>query len=123
MQQHASVLLFGQDARLVETRGWVLRKTGFQIHTALTLSDLDLIATQVTIDLFVLCDSLSSATRTQTVAFIRSRWPLAKRLIFEPSISTEMLDSRESIFCAFDGPRELITAINKMLANDPSTIA
>jgi DNA-binding response OmpR family regulator len=123
MQVPAVVLLFGEDDRLVETRGWVLEKAGFEVRTALTIIDLDRIATQEEIDLFLLCDSLHPEACIQCVALIRSRWPLTRRLIIEPVIISAELDPRESILSAMEGPRGLITAIHKLLANDPSMIA
>lgn len=84
MADSASILLFGQDTRLVDTRRWVLEKAGFQLHTALSLTDLDWMAEQHQIDLFILCDSLSSELRLQALEVIRYRWPLSQRLVLTP---------------------------------------
>ncbi|NYF78507.1 hypothetical protein [Granulicella arctica] len=122
MQALPSVLLFGQDHQLVETRGWVLEKAGLRVHTAMSILDLDRIATREKIDLFVLCDSLLPKARTESTALIRSRWPLSKRLTLEPSTVSVELDPRENILSAMEGPRELITTIQKLLAHSPAPL-
>ncbi len=117
MADSASILLFGQDTRLVDTRRWVLEKAGFQLHTALSLTDLDWMAEQHQIDLFILCDSLSSELRLQALEVIRYRWPLSQRLVLTPILFSAALEPIEKVFPAMDGPRKLVAAIHHLLAN------
>ena len=112
-----SILLFGGDARLVETRGWVFEKAGCRTNATLELSDVDRIASEEQIDLFVLCDSLIPRTRHQALELIDSKWPSAKRLVLTQGDASYEFSSIENTFPAIEGPRKLVATIHNLMTD------
>jgi hypothetical protein len=111
------ILLLGQDARLVETRGWVLEKSGFRVCSTLQLEELKELAERETIDLFLLCDSLLPRARTQALAIIHTDWPHAKRIVLTPTSSFGEFEHAENIFPAAEGPRKLVAMIHNLMTS------
>jgi CspA family cold shock protein len=54
-----SVVLFGRDAQLLQTRGWLLASTGSRTMLVATLPDLAQVMLSQTCDLLILCHSLT----------------------------------------------------------------
>ena len=55
----ASVLIYGRDAQLLETRRWVLEHAGMKVTTTTDLGEMESILVNEAIDLFILCHTLS----------------------------------------------------------------
>lgn len=115
-----SILMFGQDARLVETRHWVLEQSGFRLRSVLRLPELAEAALHQPFELFILCDSLTADTRTQAVDLIRTEWPAAKLLVLVSTASHEDLEAPAILFTAMDGPYKLVATIKTLLASGPA---
>ena len=111
------ILLFGQDPRLVETRGWVLEQAGYRLITILHLSDLDKVDPRQRIDMFLLCNSLASTVRRQALTLISSKWPKAKRLILASAGAAFEVDPAEAVFPAIEGPRKLVATIHNLMTD------
>ncbi len=75
-----SILIYGRDPRLLESRRWVLESCGYRVLTARHLTDLDLISHRPPVSLLVLCHTLSSKERAAAVAHATARWPEVKKL-------------------------------------------
>ncbi len=56
-----SVVLFGRDAHLLQTRGWLLASTGPRVTIVLDLSELLQVILTQPCDLLILCHSLTSS--------------------------------------------------------------
>jgi hypothetical protein len=114
------ILLLGQDARLVQTRGWVLEKSGFRICTTLLLDEIKELAERETIDLFLLCDSLLPKSRMQALAMIHTYWPRAKRIVLSPTSSSGEFEFADVVFPAAEGPRKLVAMIHNLMTSGVS---
>lgn len=75
-----SILMFGRDTHLLETRQLVLQTSGYQVLTIHSLAELDRIPRTPEIALIVLCPTLSARERTDAVARASSRWPGIQKL-------------------------------------------
>jgi hypothetical protein len=76
----SSILMYGRDARLLETQAWVLERAGHRGRTVSTFDDLEhLLSTEET-DLLVLCHSLSMEECGRSIA-LTIPWPRTKSLI------------------------------------------
>jgi DNA-binding NtrC family response regulator len=113
------ILLLGQDARLVQTRGWVLEKSGFRVCTTLILDEIKELAERETVDLFLLCDSLLPKSRTQALAIIHTYWPHAKRIVLTATGSSGEFEFADVVFPAAEGPRKLVAMIHNLMTNEP----
>ena len=110
-----SILLFGDDTRLVETRAWVFESAGYRTCSTLELKTLETIASREQIDLFILCDSLVPKMRHRAIELIDSKWPSAQRLVLTPADA--LLDLDETTFPAIEGPRKLIETIHNLMTD------
>jgi hypothetical protein len=120
IDRSSSILLFGRDHRLVETRQWVLEREGFRVHTALGLTELRTIAAKHEIVLFLLCDSLRSGERTEALALIQASWQEAKRLVLAPAWElTDETPPAEEMFPAREGPRGLVAMVRRLMVAPP----
>ena len=120
--QTAGILLYGRDARLVETRAWVLQKAGFRVLTALDPLHLQVRGMEEAIELFLLCDSLDQEARSHALALIHSNWPRAKRLVLAPVSLPAGIDPTEEVFQAIEGPGKLVIAIRSLIVNGPASV-
>jgi hypothetical protein len=75
-----SIVLFGRDTHLLETRQLVLQTRGYRVLTSQNLAELDRIPRSPEIALIVLCHTLSAKERTEAVARASSRWPGIQKL-------------------------------------------
>jgi hypothetical protein len=112
-----SVLLFGGDARLVETRSWVLTLAGYRTSSTLELHRVDEIASKNSIDLFLLCDSLIPRMRHRAIELIGSKWPSAKRLVLTPASPFFDIGPSEHTCPAIEGPRKLVATIHNLMTD------
>jgi len=110
-----SIVIFGHDVRLVETRKWVLEKSGFRLFTVFNLVDLEQIAQQEQIDLFLLCDSLLARERSRALTLLIARFPRAKRLVLASTSFNTDLGPTETVFPAIEGPRKLVAMIHNLM--------
>ena len=120
--QTASILLYGRDARLVETRSWVLEKEGFSVFSAFSLTDLQKTAAEQQVDLFLLCDSLDIELRSSALSLIHSNWPDAKRLVLAPASLPAGTELTEKVFPAMEGPGKLVEAIRTLIVNGSASV-
>lgn len=113
----ATILIYGHDPMLLDTRRWVLEKAGFEV---LTIAELDRAAEIVTdqpIDLFLLCHTLTVAERHAAVTTISALQPQMKRLIMTTNAHE---DEREEVegesLHLFMGAEGLIATARRLLS-------
>jgi hypothetical protein len=109
-----SIVLFGHDARRLESRKWALHGLGYRVLTVMHLADLDSIPITPAIDLLVLCYTLSAKESGQAVADASARWPAIKKLalVREPKRGSGVLGQvRQTL----DGPARLLTVVSELV--------
>lgn len=113
--EQTSVLIFGYDKGLQETRQWVLQTRGYHVTIALDRDALaDLPGTRG-VDLLLVCHSVPRAERESAIAFARSRWPGCRHLTLTPDqgrIPTGLLGQ---LLHTMDGPARLIALVGSAL--------
>lgn len=75
-----SILLFGRNTRLLESRKMVLQSVGYRVYMASDLSTASHILRDAEIDLLILCHSLPMEDRGRALA-LNYRWPMMKSLV------------------------------------------
>ena len=80
MPTQISILMFGRDAHLLETRQLLFQSLGYRVLTIERLAELERIPQDPEIALIVLCHTLSAKERTDAVAQASSRWPGIRKL-------------------------------------------
>jgi hypothetical protein len=110
-----SIVLFGHDARRLESRKWALHGMGYRVLTVMRLADLDSIPITPAIDLLVLCHTLSAKESAQAVAHASARWPAIKKLalICDPAKRPSRLLGQ--VRQTLDGPSRLLTTVSELV--------
>lgn len=118
MSPLASILVYGRDLSLLESRGWVLEKAGYHFLIALDLEKVKQIAASESIDLLLICHSLSpedSVEALETLAPIR---PGMRHLLMTANtVVAPALAAKPSV-SAFDGPLAMIAAVSRVMGTE-----
>ena len=117
-----SILVFGRDARLLETRQWVLETAGFRVLVALEPCQLCELVVSQSWDLLLLCHSLSSAERQEAVATAKSAKPEMRYLIITAQTPIHTIGHLEATVSCFDGPMALIVAIRRLIYSNEGRV-
>ena len=110
-----SILVYGRDHRLLETRGWVLEQAGYRVLTALTLAEAERIAEIETVGLLLLCHSLSVEDYEKALTAVSTIHPDIKRLLMTANTPLCPLSPDDRVLSAFDGPRALVAAVHELV--------
>jgi hypothetical protein len=110
-----SIVLFGHDARLLETRKWALHSLGYRVLTAMHLAELDRIPKTPPIDLLVLCHTLSAKECAHAVARASSRWPAIKKLALVRDASKRASQVLDQVLQTLDVPARLLTKVSELV--------
>ena len=123
VEASCTILLFGQDAGLVQTRKWILESEGYQTCIVPDFASFQQTALSQPVDLFLLCDSLSPEARTAALTLIHDRWPHAKLLVLASTRSATALHTVEPIFLSMEGPDKFVKTIRILMAAPPQASA
>jgi DNA-binding NtrC family response regulator len=113
MPTPASVLVFGRDRQLVHTRGLILEKAGFRVRTASSLPDIHQLLSEPTMDVMLLCHSLSTEECDEALAMTQDRWPRIQTISLISGFSGCNSQPTDAIMNATDGPAKLIQEVNR----------
>jgi DNA-binding response OmpR family regulator len=111
----ASVLVFGRDHQLVHTRTLILQKAGFLVHTAASLPDIQQLPNEPSVDVMLLCHSLSPQDCDEALAITHHRWPRMQTIALTAGHSDCGADSADVIMEVAEGPAKLINAVRNRL--------
>ena len=115
MSKAPTILIYGRDASLIETRRWVLEHELCQVLTTLTLAAVNEALRSQHIDLFILCHSLTRAEAESALSLAHLLRPDIKNLVMtaEPAIWPEF--AQDTILTAFVDPQTLIATTTRLL--------
>ncbi|WP_263385634.1 hypothetical protein [Granulicella arctica] len=115
-----NVLVYGRDHRLLETRRWVLEQAGMKVITATEGSHVEQTLATQSIDIFILCHTLSPEESDAALLIASVLRPEMKNLVLTANTPLGSLGSHEQIVSAFEGPRGLLAVVERLLTADPS---
>jgi hypothetical protein len=110
-----SIVLFGHDARRLESRKWALNDLGYRVLTVMHLADLDRIPISPAIDLLVLCYTLSAKESAQALAHAAARWPAIKKLALVSDPAKRPSRLLGQVRLTLDGPARLLTTVSELV--------
>jgi DNA-binding response OmpR family regulator len=113
MPTPAAVLVFGRDYQLVHTRSLILEKAGFRVRTASSLPDLHQLLSEPSMDVMLLCHSLSTEECNQALAMAQERWPHIQTISMLSAASGCVSDATDAVMNASDGPARLIQEVSR----------
>lgn len=111
----SSILVYGRDQRLLETRSWVLERAGYRVVLATHLPEAEALAKTETVEVAVLCHSLTAEeSRAALLAFRRLR-PETQRLVLTVGATAVTDGQQEAVVSAYDGPRRLLEMVARLV--------
>ena len=110
-----SILIFGHNARLLETRKWVLISRGYRVVTAMHLVDLNRTPLTPAIDLLVLCHTLTAKESADATARACARWPAIKRLALVGNSVKNPSRILGQVQQTLDVPSRLLTKVTELV--------
>jgi hypothetical protein len=110
-----TILVYGSDEALLETRTMVLENAGLRVLTTLKRADTEAIIESGEILLVVLCHSLASDDCEAILTFANGRTPPLRTLVLTAGESKCSEHSPTESISAFDGPRKLIETVHHLL--------
>ena len=111
MTQPAYILICGRDAELLETRGLVLRSAGFHVST--TVGPIAMSPGLGTVDLLIVCHTLSAQERQADLSALAESSSAAKSLCLSPSRGPD--ESCGATLDSFAGPRAMLARVAELL--------
>ena len=115
----AVILIFGRDSTLLETRGWLLGRTGALILSATSLIETEKIAAGHKISLLVICHSVSQEDCEQLLSVVDRLQPGVRKLLMTANTSLGPLGQKERTLSAFAGPEALLETVGTLLSVEP----
>jgi DNA-binding NtrC family response regulator len=109
-----SILLFGRDPMLLQTRQWLLEARGYRVRTPSDLGELERMASDGPVDLLILCHSLSAEDSVRAAAAVSSRQPRARILVLTGSSSSQMMGLHAATMDSGDGPEGLLACVGRL---------
>ena len=118
MPKSPTILIYGSDRRLLETRQWVLEHQKCRVLTTFTLAEVTEVIRSQHIDLFILCHSLYRAESESALSVAHLLRPEMKNLIMtiEPTVWPEL--AQDTFLTAFVDPQTLIATAATLLGSN-----
>jgi hypothetical protein len=110
-----SIVLFGRDAHLLETRKWVLQSLGYRVLAVGRVSELRNIPSTPPVALLVLCHTLSARECAVGAARASKRWPQVKKLALVRRGSQTPAGMLDQVLETLDGPTRLLATIGELV--------
>ncbi len=122
MPRSSCILIYGTDSSLIETRRWVLEKAEFEVHPVQDLSQAREVLSTGTVDIFILCHTLSAEECSGALSLAHLLRPETKNLILAAVLSECSGTARDAILTAFASPQLLISTVNGLVGQVASTV-
>lgn len=108
----SSIIIFGQDASLMETRSWLLEDAGHLVTRVMTSSELQRAILSRQHELLILCHSLSTQEYADSLVLA---FPLLPTILLYPGALSSVPPQGVAVVNTFDGPASLLRAVKSML--------
>ena len=114
MSAPTSILVYGRDPSLLDTRRWVLERAGYRVLTAQALAEAKHLAATEPVKVLLLCHSLSAQDSENALAAADTIRPEMRRLLITANTHVCTARHEDHILSAFDGPQALIAAVQEL---------
>jgi hypothetical protein len=117
-----SVLIYGHDARLLESRKWVLQSCGYRALGVRHLAGINRVPGTPPIDLLVLCYTLTPKECESAIAHATMRWPDVKELaLVRHNAARDTTPLLSDIQKALDAPTPLVNMVGQLVGHSTSS--
>jgi hypothetical protein len=118
-----SILLYGQDSRLLETRKWVLQSRGYRVVSIAQPSDIALLPLAPAFALLVLCHTLSPQEGEKAARLASARWPAIKDLALAADKTRSPTGLLGQLLHTMGGPANLLAQVSNLVGYAGSSTA
>ena len=115
MPKSADILLYGSDARLLQTRLLILQAAGFAVSLVQSLKDAKQTLAGDAPKVLVLCHTLLPDERTTLLKLAHAR-PQVRTLLLEGVGHADLIGERDEVLPRYRGPKELVKAVTRLAA-------
>jgi len=115
-----SILIYGRDPSLLETRQWVLQSRGYRVLAITNLSALRSVPPPSPA-LLILCHSLSSRECEAATALATFRWPAIKHLVLAADNSRNPSGILGQLLHTMGGPTNLLSMVGALVGHGGSS--
>jgi DNA-binding response OmpR family regulator len=112
-----SILVYGHETGLLETRKWVLEKAGFAVHATTDFPQAIERVERQGPALLILCHTLSGRDREGVLSWTRARRPETKVLVLTTHLPVAQVGQGVEVLSAFIDPRVLLAAVERALGS------
>jgi hypothetical protein len=116
-----SLLLYGRDVTLAETRSLILKSAGFTVHIAKNSVEAERLLMSVPLDLFVFCHSVPFEEASGVLSTIRAVQRMLKTLVLVAVGPSLLATPVDDVHNTSSGPKALIMKIRSMLVSNIHT--
>ena len=117
-----SVLIYGHDARLLESRKWVLQSCGYRALSIRNVAALNQVSLSPPIDLLVLCYTLSPMECESVIAHAKLRWPNVKELaLVRYNTARDFAPVLGDVHRALDAPDPMLSMVGQLVGHSASS--
>ena len=111
-----TVVIYGRDPRLLETRQWLLETEGYHVLTITDIAQIESIPPPV--DLLILCHTGPSDECARVLDLALARWPGVRELVLVARGATTACIHESESFYTVEGPAKLISLVHHLLPSN-----
>ena len=115
MSSQTSILIYGRDRQLLETRQWVLEGAGYRVSKATELAGLAQLVPVEQIDLLILCHTLSQEECGRALAVVSTRWPQVHTLLLHAGRRGSDIGSSGDVVDMREGPAKFLKTVSRLV--------
>jgi CheY-like chemotaxis protein len=120
MSEPISLVLYGRNLHLLDTRRRLLQEAGYQVWTAAQIPEVFAIITEERIDVLILCRTLSPEERAWALAFADVQSPPMRSIVLIARKSGYRGEVLQNVLDATDGPADLLAALESLVSHPSS---
>ena len=121
MSSQASILLFGHDSQLLETRRLVLERSGHRVCLAADLTTLARLASDAQFDLLIFCHTISMEECGRAIALIHTYCRHVQSILLAAGQSACSQQPLSYVVETVKGPENLLNAIAQIVHSKART--
>lgn len=111
----SSILVYGHDQRLLETRSWVLELAGYRVVQAKNLAEAEARARAEPLDAAVICHTLNAEECREALELLRRLRPETQRLVMTTNSTSVSDGQQEAVVSGYDGPVRLLQEVARLV--------
>ena len=113
-----TILLFGRQPDLLDTRRWVLESRGYNVAIANSLVEIASVPKDPPVNVLLLCHLLTPAERTAAAALASTRWAgCITRALTQASRTPAGILGK--LMHTTEGPTDLVAMVRTLLREEP----